>query len=164
VPIPSVGTARLAELEGWRAKVVQNEGAPPTFELTSLDPADPAVVLLTFMPNKERRRLDAGEFVDTTRKLLSLFLEDSVEQQVELKVLETQLGKSLYATFTDRRLQHAAELPPGEFRNVTAGLIWHSHVIINYTILNNGLDRDSRRVGILVVSSVLVAPDAPGGR
>ena len=159
------GAAVVAAPSDWEVEIVQpTPDMPPTFNMTSRDPADPMKLLITFLPNKTGLKLSDEEFVAAAERMFERFVADSIEQKIELEAIDTTLGTGLFAVFNDRKYLEGAARPPAEFITMTTGLIWHSRVIVNYTILTNGEDSPSRAMAQNVVGGFSVFGDLPAAQ
>ena len=124
------------------------------------------------MPDGDLSALSTDSYTRTMRigmrrhlqRMFGRFVADSIKQKIELEAIDTTLGTGLFAVFNDRKYLEGAARPPAEFITMTTGLIWHSRVIVNYTILTNGEDSPSRAMAQNVVGGFSVFGDLPAAQ
>jgi hypothetical protein len=157
VSVPRADTLKVRIPEGWKHSITQTLPAlPPTLEIQ--DPAGPVALKITFLPDPEGRLAKDDELKKLMKAATGLYVESSIERKLELRPLATKNGRGVYATFTEASLVDVKELPAGQFRIVTSGMLVVGKQVAAFTLLSNGLDGKPYETAMQIVTEGIVAP------
>jgi hypothetical protein len=87
-------------------------------------------------------QLNSPEKIEQSVKRSSeQYLSGAVEKKIELKKLKANGGYGCYAVFTDAKLAQQTEIPKGQFKYVTRGMVRVSpYSALGFTLMSNDLD------------------------
>ena len=138
VEVPGVGTAVLFSYKWWNSSIIQPDPElPPTVKMIARNGEEPISFSITFIPNKNGKKVSLEESIDTVYEIASRFVEGSVERKVNLRKLDTTIGPAVLASFNEAKYLNNP-VPPGEYSSITVGQAAHSKLVVGFTILTDG--------------------------
>ena len=156
ITIPGVGNAVLLSYKWWNHRIIQPDPSiPPTVKMISVEGEEPISFSITFIPNKEGKKISFEESSGTVYKIASRYVSGSVEKEVKLRKLETTLGPAIIASFNDEKYLNKP-VPNGEYSSITVGQAAHSEIVVGFTILTNGTDSKALSEAFNIIGSFQV--------
>ena len=153
VKIPGVGDGVLFAYKWWNFNIIQpTTEAPPTVKMVSKSGEEPISFSISFIPNKNGKKISIEESSDTVYKMASRYVAGSIEGEVKLRKLETSIGPAILTSFTEEKYLHIP-IPLGEFSSITVGQATHSKVVVGFTILTNGTDSKALKEAYNIIGS-----------
>ena len=140
--VPGAGTLRFAVPQGWD---VQAHSAMQGAVDLNLGPASGprAKVLVTGTVQKGASELKSTSDIKRAVKAMGeALLSGSVEKRLELTRLDGRSGAGFFYSLTDKR----TELPEGEFRHMTQGIVAIGPLRLAFTVLSDQPDSAAQKV------------------
>lgn len=106
--------------EGFGLATTKDERGLLTVRIAN--PADTANLQITFVPDSDGQLASSRGRMELMVGAFQAYVEGSVEKAMQFEELQPRTGSGTFCTFTDAKLVGKAEVPPGEFRYVTAGV------------------------------------------
>jgi len=159
LPLPGIGQLILLSFDWWDYQVVDNpDDELPGVVMRAKAGEEPLSLQLSFIRNPSGTLASKEDNVRVVRQMASAFVEDSVEQVIDIKRIPTSLGIAYLANFTDRKYE-SLPAPEGEYRSITIGQLIHPRVAVGITILSGGADSKEHDEALDVVTSFTLVPD-----
>jgi len=129
--ISGVCTLRFALPEGWKAET--HSLAPEAVQIRIVPLAGPpADVLMTGLAPKDESSLKStGDIKKAAKAMGEAMLSGALEKKIELQRVDGADGSGFFYTLTDKR----AEVPEGEFRVTTQGVMAIGRLRLGVTVL-----------------------------
>lgn len=138
---------------GWKSSLDRPPaGIPPTLDLTG---PGGTLLKITFLANPQARAIKSEDLDALLTQGSEQYIANSVEKRVTLTRINSKSGPGVYSVFTDSRLAGVTAPAPGEFRNVTSGVLAVGRQIVIFALLSNGTDSDEYRRAMEVVTNGL---------
>jgi hypothetical protein len=131
--ITGVCTLRFALPEGWKAQT--HVPAPGAVQIRIVpDAGSRAEVLVTGLAPKDDSSLKStGDIKRSAKAMGEAMLSGAAERKIELQKVEGTDGSGFFYTLTDKR----SDLPDGEFRVTTQGVMAVGRLRLGVTVLAN---------------------------
>jgi hypothetical protein len=157
VQVPGADRVKIVVPAGWKHSIVQTLPAlPPTLDMQ--EPTAPLGLKITFLPDPNGKLANEEEIKKLMTASTGLYVESSLEKKLEIRPMSTKNGKGFYATFTDASLVDKKEVPPGQFRIVTSGILVVGKQAAAFTLLTNRLDGKEYVAAMQLLSEGIIAP------
>jgi len=155
--VSGVGVLRLAVPEGWTAE--SHAPAPGTVKITLVprDGAPARVLIIGTASAAEPGLKSTGDIKRAARSMGEAMLPGSMEEKIGLERVDGTDGSGFFYTLTDRR----PELPEGEFRVTTQGIMAVGALRLAVTVLSQEKDSPAARVAFAMLRT---AECRPAGR
>ena len=95
---------------------------------------------IRFVPDADRRYAQARARCELMNEVFGEYVRASSEKGMQFEELEPRAGAGTYCVFTDSSLVGRADLPPGEYLHVTAGLKAWPGVVVIFRFFSNETD------------------------
>ncbi|MGD1146467.1 MAG: hypothetical protein ABR961_00780 [Thermoanaerobaculaceae bacterium] len=131
--VSGVCTLRFALPEGWKAET--HTPAPGAVQIRLVPKAGPpAEVLISgFAPKEDSSLKSTGDIRKSAKAMGEAMLSGAVEKKIELQKVGGTDGSGFFYILTDKR----PELPAGEFRVTTQGVMAVGPLRLGVTVLAN---------------------------
>jgi hypothetical protein len=157
VQVPHADKLKIVVPAGWKHSVTQKIPAlPPTLEIQ--ESTAPVTLKITFLPDRDGKLAKEEELKKLMKATTGLYLAGSVEQKLELVPIASKNGKGFYATFTDWSLLGKKEVPPGQFRIVTSGILVIGKQAAAFTLLSNRQEGNEYAAAMKVITEGIILP------
>jgi hypothetical protein len=157
VQVPRAEMVKVTVPDGWKHSVTQTlPSLPPTLDIQ--ESSAPLSLKITLFPDPEGRLAKDDELKKLLNAATGLYVESSVEKKLDLRPLATKNGRGFYATFTDASLVEAKDVPAGQFRFVTSGMLVVGKQVAAFTLLSNGIDGKPYETAMQVITEGIAAP------
>jgi hypothetical protein len=157
IDVPFGDKLKVVVPDGWKHSIVQPvPSLPPTLDIE--EPKAPLMLKITFLPDRDGKLAKEAELNKLMKATTGLYLAGSVEQKLELQPIKTKNGRGVYATFTDASLVDKKELPPGQFRIVTSGILVVGKQAAAFTLLANRLDGKEYEAAMQILTEGISVP------
>ena len=115
----------------------------------------PMSLKLTFIENRTGRAPSRQQSRDMVARMAEPHVADSVEGEIGLWEIDTQLGPAILSTLNDRRYA-GRPAPHGEYSTISVGQIVTNDIGVAITLLTNGVDTEVFDQALGIVGAFLV--------
>ena len=107
------------------------------FQVKLGDPKNRVSLDVIFLPDPEERFKNARTRKELINEQFNDYVDSSSEKGMQFEELEPRTGVGTYCVFTDASLIGKANLPPGEYLHLTAGLKAWPGVVAIFRLFSN---------------------------
>ena len=140
--VSGVCALRYALPEGWKAEASSPARGSVQIRIVPASGSGAAVLIAGFAPLDDPSLRSTGDIKKRAKAMGEAALSGAVEKRIELRRVDGTDGSGFFYTLTDRR----TDLPAGEFRVVTQGIMAVGRLRLGVTVLAN--EKDSAAAGM----------------